>query len=401
MRSKLGIALISIALVSLISLNVYGQTTTVLVSKNAKGVNWQPDIAVDSKGNALIVWIQTAEGESAHHIYAARARLKGSKLKAGKAIPISGELPHNRYPTIAYQELSDTFLVVWEGQGDDGYSLQTREIDTKGQPAGSEKTLLMSEAGFYLRPKLVPVAKARKSKKSYLLVWYQVDNPDKRGAYSALLSSTGDLSKKPKLVLETLYGNSGNPEVAPTWLKQNPNGGYLLGVRRIESADFQTQRGHLLQLNKAGKLKKDIPLDAGDYVGEVNCEVLSEDRILVNWYDINFGTANNQMFDASLNPVGESYRAYSGVCNYSLLNMVGDNLYQIFKVSFLGFFVSKYDNTGEVVSDSAFVQAEYGLHGVATSVSVPGTNTILIANMKVHTAGVDHAIYCVVYNVSD
>ena len=402
MRKLLATSALSALFAIFFTIGGFAQTESVLASKNVKGRNWSPDIAVDEKGNAVVVWIFTNDENTIHHIYAASVNAKGSKLKSKKAIRISGNIQRNRYPTIRYQELSGTFLVAWEAEGDDRYSIRTRELDRFGKPVGSEKQLISSDSGFFLlRPILAPVERARKLKKSYVLVWYQVDSNTKRGAWSAVLSSSGEMSKKPKLVMETLYGSSSSPEVHPTSLTSNPNGGYLLGVSRIESDDFQIQRGHLIQLNKAGKKKKETPINGGDTVGFVSGDAVSEDRILVTSYDYNLATTTNQVFDSSLNPVGEPYDAYSNTTNGTILVRVGERLFQIFAITFFGFSIAEYAENGEVLAPPALIQSELPLNSLSKAVSVPGTQTILMVSKVTMLNDPGQKIYCIRYDVPE
>jgi hypothetical protein len=115
------------------------EVTKVVVSKGVEGFNSEPTYALNfAKNSSVIVWSCGSTTEHVSKIYAVYVKPKSNgKLKFSKPRLISNKTDYNFAPSIAFNDASNSYMVVWASQvKNNDTHLLARKLNSSGRPKG-------------------------------------------------------------------------------------------------------------------------------------------------------------------------------------------------------------------------------------------------------------------------
>lgn len=224
-----------------------------------------PQLAIDKKGNAIVVWERADDNGTPETIQAA-FRLAGGTFAA--ADTISGTGRRSERPQVAVDKKGNA-LAVWEGEDE----TETSRIEAAFRPAGGTFTaaVILSEAGENASNPQVAFDK----KGNALVVWDRFVSPNRRiqvafrpkdGAFGApeSISDPGENGDEPQVA----FDKKGNALVV--WYRVDAGGDY-----RIEAA-FRP---------KDGTFEAPVTVsNASTIAGYPQLAVDGKGNALVTWY---------------------------------------------------------------------------------------------------------------------
>jgi hypothetical protein len=175
-------------------------------------VEWQeePDVAYNSASNEyLVVWADVRNGYSNLDVYGQRVSSSGALL--GSEIPISTASGYQAYPAVAYNSISDEYLVVWD-DARSGYS----NANVYGQRVSSSGALLGSEFPISTASGAqdYPAVAYNSTDNQYLVVWEdERAGSSNEDIYGQRVSSSGALLGS-NFPISTASGRQAQTEVA-------------------------------------------------------------------------------------------------------------------------------------------------------------------------------------------
>jgi hypothetical protein len=180
------------------------------VNSYTTGDQDDPEVAVDSSGNFVVVWESTAQDDSGDSVQA--------RIYTADGTGVTGELQVNSFTTGDQNEprvvtdAGGSFVVVWVGTGQDGssYSIHGQRFNADGSPAGDEFQVNSYTTGSQDSP-----AVASSQDGSFLVVWESADQDGSGDSVQGQLFSTDGAAVGDELQVNTHTTNNQNdPAVA-------------------------------------------------------------------------------------------------------------------------------------------------------------------------------------------
>ncbi|MBQ4360643.1 MAG: metallophosphoesterase [Proteobacteria bacterium] len=141
----------------------------------AKGNQIQPDVAMDSKGNFVVVWADDTDNNNVYNIKMSGFDSKGS-LRFSNVTVHESASGNQTSPKIAMAP-DGRFIVAWnDKQGSSNINVKLRTFNADGKPAAAEQYLIGQTDGTRRNPDIAMDANA-----NYVIVWD--DDNDNNGAY--------------------------------------------------------------------------------------------------------------------------------------------------------------------------------------------------------------------------
>lgn len=192
-----------------------------LVSPNDGRDHLNPDVALDSAGNAVVVW-QSLSATTGYDIYAQRYDAQGHPL--GAAFVVNAYTAGDqRRPSVAMDDMGN-FIVAWEGPGNgtdpagaqvyDTQNIWGRRFNANGTSRSTgDLALNRSAAGSQFAPQLAVDASG-----DYVVAWYGEVPGDSAGVAFARFNSSGlSLSPADQLPYDPASpGSQNRPSIAMT-----------------------------------------------------------------------------------------------------------------------------------------------------------------------------------------
>jgi hypothetical protein len=149
---------------------------TLTISNDDPLVEVSPAIAYNTtRGEYLAVWYNDRPGND--DIRAQRISKDGRLTGHPFYISAAGDGIDRRYPRVAYNSISDQYLVVWEHQEiSSGYSIHARRVSGDGQVLDANDLVIRS-AGINLYTPAKPAVAYAYSSNKYLVVWHETWHP--------------------------------------------------------------------------------------------------------------------------------------------------------------------------------------------------------------------------------
>lgn len=139
-------AVLSLLIILFISVILHSQDGDFTVTKNLQGDNYNQSVALDNKGNAVVVWENSDSSTYTGKIYAAflKYNKKNGTFKVKNPVLISTGDKSNRQPSITYNNSENAFYCSWVRTLPSnmvGAQLMIRKLSAKGKPLGDVNNL--------------------------------------------------------------------------------------------------------------------------------------------------------------------------------------------------------------------------------------------------------------------
>ncbi|MBQ9242271.1 MAG: metallophosphoesterase [Proteobacteria bacterium] len=152
-----------------------GQKFVTSDNKFAKGNQISPDVAMDNKGNFVVVWADDSDNNNIYNIKMSGFDSSG-KLKFSNVTVHESASGDQTAPKIAMAP-DGRFVVAWnDKQGDKNINIKLRTFKADGSPAAAEQYLIAQTEGTRRNPSLAMDANA-----NYVIAWD--DDNDNNGTY--------------------------------------------------------------------------------------------------------------------------------------------------------------------------------------------------------------------------
>jgi hypothetical protein len=140
------------------------------VNTYTKWYQWHPAIAMDNKGNFVITWSSEEQDGSSYGIFAQRFNKNGEAVGAEFQVNTYTKISQD-YPAVAMDNRGN-FVIVWESKRQDGSGIGifAQRFNRKGQPIGTE-----FQVNTYTKNNQDHPAVAMDEKGNFIVTWVSDD----------------------------------------------------------------------------------------------------------------------------------------------------------------------------------------------------------------------------------
>ena len=273
MRSDKAV-IIAIFSTLLICASVVADEEQLTLSKGFEARNMNPAVALNHKGDALVVWDSWDVEANTQHIYATFMKYssKTGSFKVKKPLKLNTEGDSSFEGQVVFNEETKSFICVWlrafPNNTDSGLQMVARKLNYRGKPKG-EETILFAEGRMHIKDiKLIkynPIVKLAGAGEShpYVLVFRKLDLKDYNNQASSLhiayLDKNGTKLINEKVLKKTNHKGSSQFDGSLEFndAAHLPDGSFFIPYR-YRSGDTRTV--HLLSVSPAFTIKKELEL---------------------------------------------------------------------------------------------------------------------------------------------